>query len=85
MSANPLDVCIVAIFGFTRITYSPGSTTYIRMNDKNSDYQFSTLTYSHGLDYVKFSSGEKVEKFKIGDLTLGVLNSICIHEIKNDK
>ncbi len=74
-------------FGFTKITCSPGSTTFIRMNEENNEgfNPYSILTYSHGLDYVKFSTGKNVEKFKIGDLSLGILESTCVHRIKNDK
>ena len=71
-------------FGFTRITYSPGSTTYIRMNESEEKdlYPFSILKYNHGMDYVNFSSGDKTEKFKIGDLSLGILENTCIHEAR---
>jgi hypothetical protein len=70
-------------FGYTRLTYGSGKTTYVRMNNKKDGYYPSTtLVYSHGLDYVKFYTDKKMEKFKISDLALGILENVCIHRIK---
>ena len=70
-------------FGYTRLTYGSGKTTYIRMNNtKEGYYPETTLVYSHGLDYIKFYTGEKMEKFKISDLELGILEDVCIHQAK---